>query len=113
VDRHRPVEIAPLRALTFFSSIDPQPDPNTHLEAWSRYVTTNHYVLGHLLYSILGLIFAIFALGAYLARSSAGAMGLVAMVITVVGNAMFLSLHRGCDDPRLADFREHLFGTLG
>ena len=42
-------------ALTFWSSIDPQPDPNTHLEAWSRYVTTNHYVLGHLLGSILGL----------------------------------------------------------
>ena len=51
-------------ALTFLSSIDPQPDPNTHLEAWARYVTTDHYVLGHLLYSILGVIFAIFALGA-------------------------------------------------
>jgi hypothetical protein len=82
-------------ALTFLSSIDPQPDPNTHLEAWARYVTTNHYVLGHLLYSILGLIFAIFgifALGAYLARSSVGRMGLVAMVITVLGNALFLAL---------------------
>src|SRR5918992_23232 len=76
-------------ALTFLSSIDPQPDPNTHLEAWARYVTTNHYVLGHLLYSILGLIFA---LGAYLTRSSVGGMGLVAMVITVLGNALFLPL---------------------
>jgi hypothetical protein len=69
-------------ALTFLSSIDPQPDPNTHLEAWARYVTTDHYVLGHLLYSILGLIFAIFgifALGAYLKRSSVGRMGLVAL----------------------------------
>ncbi len=28
-------------ALTFFSSLDPQPDPNTHYEAWSRFVTTN------------------------------------------------------------------------
>ena len=74
------------------SSIDPQPDPNTHLEAWTRYVTTDHYVLGHLLYSILGLIFAIFALGAYLTRSSVGGMGLVAMVITVLGNALFLPL---------------------
>jgi hypothetical protein len=49
-------------------------------------------VLGHLLYSILGLIFAIFALGAYLTRSSVGGMGLVAMVITVLGNALFLPL---------------------
>ncbi len=81
--------------LTFFSSIDPQPDPNTHLEAWSRYVTTNHYVLGHLLYSILGLIFlifGIFALGVYLATSRAGRLGLVAMVIAVLGNALFLPL---------------------
>jgi hypothetical protein len=82
-------------ALTFWSSIDPQPDPNTHLEAWSRYVTTNHYVLGHLLGSILGLIFAIFgvfALGAYLATSRAGHLGLAAMVITVLGSALFLPL---------------------
>jgi hypothetical protein len=41
--------------------------------------------LGHLLYSILGL-------GAYLARSSAGRLGLVAMVITVLGHAPFLPL---------------------
>src|SRR5215208_3339787 len=46
--------------LTFWSSLDPQPDPNTHYEAWSRYVTTTHYVLTHLFGSILGLILAIF-----------------------------------------------------
>ena len=79
--------------LTFWSSLDPQPDPNTHYEAWSRYVTTNHYVLTHVFGSILGLILAIFgtfALGAYLTRSPAGRMGLVAMVITVLGSALFL-----------------------
>ena len=82
--------------LTFWSSLDPQPDPSTHLEAWSRFVTTDHYVLGHLLGSILGLnfaIFGIFALGAYLARSRAGRLGLVAMVITVLGSALFRPLH--------------------
>jgi hypothetical protein len=79
--------------LTFWSSLHPQPDPNTHYEAWSRYVTTNHYALTHLFGSILGMILAIFgtfALGAYLARSRAGRMGLVAMVITVFGSALFL-----------------------
>jgi hypothetical protein len=79
--------------LTFWSSLDPQPDPNTHYEAWSRYVTTNHYVLTHLFGSILGLILAIFgtfALGTYLAKSRAGRMGLVAMVLTVFGSALFL-----------------------
>jgi hypothetical protein len=80
-------------ALTFWSSLEGQPDPNTQLEAWSRFVTTSQYVWGHLLGSILGLIFLIFgvfALGAYLATSRAGRLGLVAMAITVFGSALFL-----------------------
>jgi hypothetical protein len=80
-------------ALIFFSSLNPQPDYNTQLEAWARYVTTNHYVLEHLFLSILGqilAIFGVFALGAYLAMSRAGGMGLVAMVITVLGSALLL-----------------------
>jgi hypothetical protein len=50
-------------------------------------------MLKHLFGSIFGLIFAIFgvfALGAYLARSRAGRLGLVAMVITVLGSTLFL-----------------------
>ena len=50
-------------------------------------------VVGHVLGSILGLIFAIFgtfALGAYLATSRAGRLGLVAMDITVLSSALFL-----------------------
>ena len=80
-------------ALTFWSSLNPQPDPNTYYEAWARYVTTDHYVIGHVFGSILGLIFAIFgtfALGAYLARSRAGRLGLVAMVLTIFGGTLFL-----------------------
>ncbi len=79
--------------MTFWSSFDPQPDPGTRYEAWARFVTTDHYVLGHVLGSILGLIFAIFgtfALGASLTRSRAGRLGLVAMVITVLGGTLFL-----------------------
>ena len=80
-------------ALTFWSSFDPQPDPGTRYEAWARFVTTDHYVLGHLFGSIFGLtlaIFGTFALGAYLSRSRAGHLGLVAMVITVLGSTLFL-----------------------
>ena len=79
--------------LTFFSSLDPQPDPNTHYGAWARYVTTDSYVLTHLFLSDLGLILAIFgtfALGAYLAYSRAGRMGLVAMAVAVFGSLLFL-----------------------
>ena len=81
-------------ALTFFSSIDPQPDPNTHYEAWARFVTTDGYALKHLFLTLLGTIFGIFgtiALGAYLTRSRAGRLGLWAMVITVLGYSLFLT----------------------
>jgi hypothetical protein len=80
--------------MTFFSSLDPQPDPNTHYEAFARFVTTDGYVLKHLFLSELGVIFAIFgtiALGAYLAGSRAGSLGLWAMVITVFGSALVLT----------------------
>src|SRR3712207_4706796 len=81
--------------LTFLASLNPQPDPNTHYEAWSRFVTTDFYVLKHLFVSLLGVIlviFGTFALGAYLASSRAGRLGLVATVITVLGTALFLSI---------------------
>ena len=80
-------------ALTFWSSMHPQPDPETRMAAWSSFVTTDHYVLSHVFGSILGLIFAIFgtfALGAYLAGGCTGRLGLVAMVVTVFGTALFL-----------------------
>jgi hypothetical protein len=82
-------------ALTFWSSLEGQPDPDTQLRAWSRFVTTDSYVIGHLLGSILGLvflIFGVFALGAYLATSRAPRLGLVAMFLTVLGSALFLPL---------------------
>src|SRR3712207_3059496 len=80
--------------LTFFSSLNPQPDPNTHYEAWARFATTNGYVLKHLFLTLFGTIFGTFgtiALGAYLTRSRAGRMGLWAMVITVFGYSLFLT----------------------
>jgi hypothetical protein len=82
-------------ALTLWSSLEGQPDPDTQLEAWARFVTTNYYVIGHLFGSILGLvflIFGVFALGAYLANSRAGRLGLWAMFLTVLGSALFLPL---------------------
>src|SRR3712207_9087967 len=73
-------------ALTFYSSLDPQPDPGTRMTAWSRYVLTDHYVLAHVLGSGLGLILAIFgtfALGAHLAAGRAGRLGLAAMAVKI------------------------------
>jgi hypothetical protein len=64
--------------LTFLSSLNPQPDPNTHYDAWARFVTTDFYLFKHLFVSIIGtvlVIFGTFALGAYLATIRAGAWG--------------------------------------
>ena len=95
MDRHRLAGAALYGALTFWSSIEGQPDPDTQLEAWSRFVTTKEYVIGHLFGSILGLIcliFGVFALGVYLANSRAGRLGLWTMFLTVLGSALFLPL---------------------
>lgn len=80
-------------ALTLWSSIDPQPDPKTQYDAWARFVTTDYYVIGHLLGSGLGLvagIFGSFALGAALAATRAKNQGLAGMVLAVAGAAIFL-----------------------
>ena len=81
--------------LTIWATLDPQPNFNTNPEAWSRFVTTDRYVITHIFGSTLGLILAIFgtfALGAYLATSRAGRLGLVAMVITVLGSTLNLTI---------------------
>jgi hypothetical protein len=102
--------------LTFFSSLDPQPDPNTHYDAWARYVTTDSFLLTHLFLSDLGLILAIFgtfALGAYLAGSRAGRMGLVAMAITVFGSLLFLMVGGVATFSQPEQGQMHLQGIEG
>lgn len=82
-------------ALTFWSSLDPQPDPDTHYEEWAQFVTTEHYVLTHVFGTGLGLllvIFGAFALGAWLCPSRSARLGLTAMVLTIAGSGLFLLL---------------------
>ena len=79
--------------LTAWSTLDPQPDSSKHPEAWSRFVGSTSYLVDHIFGAIGGTVLAIlgvFALGAYLANSRAGRLGLAAMVMTVVGHALGL-----------------------
>jgi hypothetical protein len=102
--------------LSFFSSLDPQPDPNTHYDAWARFVTTDSFLLTHLFLSDLGLILAIFgtfALGAYLATSRAGRMGLVAMAIAVFGSLLFLMVGGVATFSQPEQGQMHLQGIEG
>lgn len=79
--------------LTAWSTLDAQPDQVANPESWARYVTTDTYLMSHLWGSTGGTIlaiFGIFALGAYLAPTRAGRLGLTAMVITALGHALLL-----------------------
>jgi hypothetical protein len=81
--------------LTFWTTLDPQPDSAKDPEAWARFVGSNSYLVDHIFGAIGGAVLAIlgvFALGTYLATSRAGRLGLAAMVITVVGHALGLAI---------------------
>jgi hypothetical protein len=81
--------------LTAWATLDPQPDQVKHTEEWARFVGSTSYLVDHIFGTIGGTILAIlgvFALGAYLAGSRVGRLGLVAMVITVVGQALGLAI---------------------
>jgi hypothetical protein len=80
--------------LTTWATLTPQPNPSTEFEAWSRFVTTTYFTITHLLGTVLGiilLIFGVIALGAYLAMER-GRLGLVAAVVTIAANVLFLPI---------------------
>ena len=79
--------------LTAWSSLGAQPDQVKEPEAWARYVSTTGYLVSHLIGSTGGTILAVFgafALGAHLAGSRAGRLGLAAMVVAAAGHALLL-----------------------
>ncbi len=79
--------------LTAWSSLIPQPDQTTDPEGWARFVSTPSYLFSHVVGSVGGTIlaiFAIFALGVYLAPTRAGRLALGAMVATALGQALLL-----------------------
>jgi hypothetical protein len=53
----------PIYAATLFAStITHQPPPQTQLADWARFVTTNEFLIGHIVFSIFGSVFG--AIGA-------------------------------------------------
>jgi hypothetical protein len=100
--------------LLAWASLDPQPDQTKDPEAWARFVGSGYYLLTHVFGSIgstLLAIFGVFALGAYLANSRAGRLGLVAMVVTVVGQALSLVIGGVSTFALNAIGRTYLAGT--
>jgi hypothetical protein len=81
--------------LTFWATFTHEPDRRTQVEAYARYISTTNYLAQHLLGSILGAILAVFgaiALGAYLASSRSGRLALLAMVLSVAGHCLVLTI---------------------
>lgn len=79
--------------LTVWATLEPQPDQATDPAAWARFVSSDSYLVSHLIGSTGGSIlavFGIFALGVYLHGRRPGRLALAAMVITVAGHLLLM-----------------------
>ncbi len=81
--------------LTFWATLTHEPDRQTQVRAYALYISSTTYLNQHLLGSIFGTILAIFgviALAAYLANGRTGRLALSAMVMSVAGNCLILTI---------------------
>ncbi|HKH76822.1 MAG TPA: hypothetical protein VKA51_07695, partial [Rubrobacteraceae bacterium] len=79
--------------LTFATTFDAQPDQAKDPEAWAHYVSSTSYLVTHMIAATGGTIlaiFGVFALGAYLATSRSGRLGLAAMFTAAAGHALLM-----------------------
>ena len=100
--------------LLAWSSLEPQPDQTKDPEAWARFVGSGYYLLTHVFGSAgsaILAIFGVFALGAYLSGGRAGRLGLVAMIVTVIGQALSLVIGGVSTFALNAIGRAYLAGT--
>jgi hypothetical protein len=100
--------------LLAWSSLDPQPNQVKHPEEWARFVGSGYYLLTHVFGSIgsaVLAIFGVFALGAYLTGGRTWRLGLVAMVITVLGQSLSLVIGGVSTFASNAIGRAYLTGT--
>jgi hypothetical protein len=102
--------------LLALSTLTHEPDHAEDFEAWSRYVTTDVFVVSHLGASIvgaaLGMIGAVAALVLML-RGPAAASALVATALTIVGNVLFTSMFAAAAYAQPAIGRAFLEGVPG
>jgi hypothetical protein len=78
--------------LTAYATLEPQPDQESDPDGWARFVSSNSYLVGHVIGNVLGTtlaIFGTFALGAFLSTSRAPRLALSGMVLAVAGHILF------------------------
>jgi hypothetical protein len=81
--------------MLFLGTLTHQPDPQTAFGDFAAYVTTNTFLLSHLLNSILGAAIGsigVIALAFFLQNSKAAGKALAGMVGTVAGNTLTASI---------------------
>ena len=87
----------PIYAATLFAgTVTHQPPPQTQLADWSRYVTTNEFLIGHIVFSIFGSILGAIgavALGTRLIERGSVKLGLAGLLsglsANVIGTSIF------------------------
>src|SRR5437667_11740051 len=90
----RPARIYPCSL--FAGTVTHQPPPQTQLADWSRYVTTNEFLIGHIVFSIFGSILGAIgavALGTRLIERGSVKLGLAGLLsglsANVIGTSIF------------------------
>jgi hypothetical protein len=81
--------------LTLYATLTHQPDPETRFEAWSKYVTTDVFLISHIFGSILGAAVAVLgmaAVTALLAETRRATVALIGFITGVLGNVLLASI---------------------
>ena len=83
--------------LLFLSTLTHQPDPATEFEAYARYITTDRFLVSHIVASIVGagvgmIGFMALFLSLSLVSGRVGRLPLVALVAAVFGNSLVTSV---------------------
>ena len=82
-------------ATLFFGTLTHQPPPQTDLAGWSRYVTTDEFLLSHIVFSILGAAVGAIgavALGAVLVERGSPRLGIAGLLTGVSANVIGSSI---------------------
>jgi len=102
--------------LLALSTLTHEPDHGTDFTAWSRYVTTDVFVVSHLVGSILGAglgLVGILGATVFLARGAAPVTALVGAGLTIVANTLFSAMFGAAAFAQPAIGRAHLAGDSG
>lgn len=102
--------------LLALSTLTHEPDHAVDFDAWSRYVTTDRFVVSHVVGSILGAglgLVGIVAALLFLVRGPAAGRAMLATALTIVANVLFTGLFAAAAFAQPAIGRAFLAGREG